>query len=255
MEYIKSRSNPRIKAFTKVRDGLERGIFFVVEGKKLLREVLKSSHEVIEAFVLKGCEEDVVDIVPSDATIHIVTNEVMEKLSVLRSYSSVAALCRISKEKEIKKPVFEYPWIVLDGVQDPANVGVIFRSVEAFGCPLVVLLPGVPSPFHYKVIRASAGSSLRVRCWICREREDFFRTIMKQSLNLWFLEPNSETKLDDVSGFSKAVFLLGNEGHGPLKESIKCNYSTLKIPMKGEVESLNVAVAASILLYWFSINS
>ncbi|MBN2431671.1 MAG: RNA methyltransferase [Acidobacteria bacterium] len=245
---ISSRSNEKVKQFIRVkRNILAHHPWFVVEGEKLLREAAASPHRIVTVFVLQSWESRLGNL-PS-CEIHSVTAEVMQKLTSLRQPTWVVALCRREGTPALPDLLAPTPWLILDGLQDPGNVGTIFRAAEAFGSPPLILLPPSPAPFHEKVIRASAGSVLRVPYWRPADHQQLLDELREREIPLWLLEPAGETALDDVKPGAATAFLVGNEGHGPSPALAAMVQWTIRIPMAAGVDSLNAATAAAILLH------
>lgn len=127
--------------------------------------------------------------------------------------------------------------LALDAVQDPSNLGAIFRSARAFGIDMVLLLPGCADPFHEKAVQAARGTQFQLPFAHCATLPDL--PCFGAALN--------GTPLPSISLPKKYILALGNEGHG-LSPSLEKKCTKISIPIQG-VESLNVAVAAGILLY------
>jgi len=245
---ISSRTNEKIKNYFKVSSNiLANHPWFVVEGEKLIREVSNSPHRICTIFVLQDWEEKVPQL--SNCKVFSVTPDVMKKLTALTKPTWITALCRRESEHETDILLNKTPWIVLDGIQDPGNVGTIFRSIEAFGTLPLILLPSSPHPFHSKVIRASAGSALRVPYWRTPDHSDFLKKLNQQNMTLWALIPDGDMDLSSVPVHGTNAFLIGNEGHGPSPVLSSEIVRTVRVPMAEGVNSLNAATTASILLY------
>jgi len=245
---ISSRSNEKVKQYVRVkRNVLAHHPWFVVEGEKLLREVAASPHCMVTVFVLQTWENRLGHLPACD--IHTVTAEVMQKLTSLQQPTWVAALCRREGAPVMAGLLARSPWLILDGLQDPGNVGTVFRAAEAFGSPPLILLPPSPSPFHEKVIRASAGSVLRVPYWRPADHQQLLDELQQRRMPLWLLEAGGDTPLADLKPGAAAAFLVGNEGHGPSPTLAAVVQRTLRIPMSPGVNSLNAATAAAILLH------
>lgn len=247
-EIIVSRTNQRVKRLIRMRDQASPGQpWFVVEGKKLLQEVINSPHTVAEVYVADDWEDRLPPLAGIPA--FSVTKPVMEKLSLLETPCGVVALCRQAPGPEIVSVLDRGRWLVLDGVQDPGNTGAIIRSVEAFGSPPLVMLPPAPSPFHSKVMRASMGSALRVPCWRPGDSREFLEEAARRGMRLWSLDPRGEVDFQKVTVRDNDVFVIGNEGHG-ISESLRpALFRSVRLPMEAPVESLNAAVCASIILF------
>lgn len=137
--------------------------------------------------------------------------------------------------------------VVLDGIQDPGNAGSIVRSAEAFGATGVLFLKGAVSPHHPKTLRASAGSLFRMPV-IHGLEGDLARAALEQRrLDIYAAVPRGGKLLKDVDLTRRCAILVGSEGHG-VSERLRSAAVDLRIPTTG-VESLNVGVAAGVILY------
>jgi TrmH family RNA methyltransferase len=137
--------------------------------------------------------------------------------------------------------------LVLDAVQDPGNVGTIIRTAAALGADATIALPGTVDFWNAKVVRASMGASFSHRL-IQVTFDELSRFLKDGNIDLWGADAAGET-VDSVQAPARLAVAVGNEGAG-LSSSIRANASRLvSLPISGSVESLNVSVAAGILLY------
>ncbi len=139
--------------------------------------------------------------------------------------------------------------LVLAGIQDPGNVGTLLRSAEAFGATGAVLLPGTASPWNSKCLRASAGSALRLPLLAMRSAADAAELLRKHNIRSIAAVPSDAPALDTLPLLEPAAFWIGSEGAGLSSAELAVCESRVRIPMPGCVESLNAAVAGSLLLY------
>jgi RNA methyltransferase, TrmH family len=138
--------------------------------------------------------------------------------------------------------------VILAGLQDPGNLGTILRSAEAFGATGIVSLPGTVSAWNSKAVRASAGSVFRVPL-LAASADECFAQLKKAKIRILATtvrdaEPANRTDLS-----APLALLIGNEGNGVPREIAERADASITIPCPGPVESLNAAVAASLLLY------
>jgi TrmH family RNA methyltransferase len=150
---------------------------------------------------------------------------------------------------------FDIPWagfsavrscekiVVLDALQDPGNVGTIIRTAEAFGFSAVLLTPGTASPFSPKAVRASMGSCLGM----CMAKADPAR-LKTLPHTIVSLVLQGESVLQPTLFAGEVAICLGQEGAGLSREILEISHKQVSIPMKGPTESLNVAVAAGIVM-------
>lgn len=140
--------------------------------------------------------------------------------------------------------------VVLDAVQDPGNFGTVVRSADAFGAALIAALPGTVDPWNPKVVRSAAGSSLRVP--IVETTLDVLLSHLRASSCALFGADMSGDSVEEVDSTGPVALALGNEGAG-LSEAVRDACDRLvSVPIRGPAESLNVGVAAGILMYLIS---
>lgn len=246
-QWITGRKNPLVqqirRLLTSRREREETGLF-VADGTKLLREAI-AWWPGLDTVVL--CE-DLQAQVPDHVRRIRVSRELMDYLSPMETPQGALFLCRLP-EPEPFRP--QKGLLLLDGIQDPGNLGTILRTADAFGIP-VALLEGCADPFSHKVVRASMGAVFRsppVRAqWdrvlaSCREAEI----------------PIAVTALSDTARDIRQVDLrqmavvIGSEGRGVRPEILEAAHRQLIIPMDPRCESLNAAVAAAIVLWQMKI--
>ena len=138
--------------------------------------------------------------------------------------------------------------IVLDGVQDPGNVGTILRTLDAFEADGLVLLPGCADPFSPKTVRSSMGAVFRRPVWTCTA-ETFAQVLRGSGLRLLGAALRDDTVDARAADYTRAVLAIGSEGRGLSDEVLALCDETVRIPMSPRCESLNAAVAASVLLW------
>ena len=232
---IESVNNERIKEYAKLnskkyRD--ETGLF-IVEGEHLVEEALKYM-EVVEIFSLDGREN----------TTHV-SESVMAKLSDLKTPPKVLAVLK-------KKEVGAAGWnsLVLDNIQDPGNLGTIIRSARAFGIDSIVLSEDSVDEYNSKVIRASEGMMFSTN--IVRTNLRDFILDNKNECDILTTDVNSGEDIREYNSEWPFILIMGNEGNGVRPEIAELADKKIYIPMSEGVESLNVGVAASILMYELS---
>lgn len=229
---IESVNNERIKEFSKLnmkkyRD--ETGMF-IVEGEHLVEEALKYM-EVVEVFSLDGRENTTQ-----------VSESVMSKLSDLKSVPPILA---ILKKKENTIPNGNI--LVLDNIQDPGNLGTIIRSAKAFDFKAIILSDDSVDEYNSKVIRASEGMMFSTN--IVRVNLNDFLLDIKNNYDILTTDVNDGENISDFKSEFDIALIMGNEGNGVRPEIAALADKKIYIPMSDGVESLNVGVAASILMY------
>lgn len=138
--------------------------------------------------------------------------------------------------------------LITAGLQDPGNLGTLIRSAEAFGASGVLALPGTVHVWNAKVLRASAGSAFRVPV-VYERSARVFDALAERRIPVLAAVAGDAVPSTRMNLSGPAAILIGNEGSGLSVELLERAHSRIAVPMPGPVESLNAAVAASILLY------
>lgn len=152
---------------------------------------------------------------------------------------------------EIPEPADALPGgrlLVLDGVQDPGNVGTILRTADAFGADGLVLLPGSADPWAPKTVRSTMGACFRLPV-LCCTLEELTRRLEQEGIPLYATALREDTTDVRDADLSRCAVVIGSEGRGVSREVLDACAQTLKIPMRDRCESLNAAMAASVVLW------
>ena len=138
--------------------------------------------------------------------------------------------------------------LVLDGVQDPGNVGTILRTADAFGADALVLLPGCADPWSPKVVRSTMGACFRLPILTCTLQE-LAELLTEKEIPLYATALREDTQDIRDADLTRAAVVIGSEGRGVSEQVLQACELTLKIPMRERCESLNAAMAAGIVLW------
>jgi TrmH family RNA methyltransferase len=243
---VQSRQNGRVK---QLRTALRRaGELIALEGEHLLLEALRSGIMVETVFVMAGYEDRLEGLeIGPDVEVLSLPSEVFASAVSTESPQPVAALAHAPKfaMDAVFTPAPALV-VVAAGLQDPGNLGTLVRSAEAFGATGMVLLPGTVSLWNAKVLRASSGSAFRLPIVSCEDAE-LLATLRAHEVKLLAAVPRDGTGLLNFRG--AVAILVGNEGAGLSQEWIDAADDRITIPCPGPTESLNAAVAGSVLLY------
>ena len=176
---------------------------------------------------------------------------VLARLSDLESTRSVVGLAGVPAAR-LEDLAGARLVLLLDGLQDPSNVGAILRAAEAFEAGGVILTPGTASPFAPKAFRASAGSALRVPVVKNVLSTGAVSWARARGATLAGADSHDGSGPDALLGIAPLVLAIGSEGHGLSAPVVDALDLRVKIPVSPRVESLNAAVATGILLYALS---
>jgi TrmH family RNA methyltransferase len=224
-----------------------------IEGPNLLAEALRAGLRVTTVFVAQGSEQLLEGLaLPAETEVLLLPRELLNSALATETPQPVAAL--------VEPPAWSWAdvlggadkaaplIVVLAGLQDPGNLGTILRSAEAFGASGVLSLPGTVSEWNPKAVRASAGSVFRLPLLVVSE-EDYFTRLRKASVKIWTTAIRGAELADRIDLAGPVALLIGNEGNGVPQELAAQADGAVTIPCPGPVESLNAAVATSVLLY------
>ena len=247
MERITARKNPLLQQVRKLlssRKERESTGLFVADGTKLLSEAVKWWPGLETVILSDGVEAEI----PGHVRVVSVPKDVMESISPMQTPQGALFLCRLP-EKKVFTP--KPGMVLLDGIQDPGNLGTILRTADALQIP-VALLEGCADPFSHKVVRASMGAVFRnppvQTTW-----EQVKEACAKADI------PVAVTALSDraedirTAALSKMAVVIGSEGQGVRKVILQNAQAELIIPMNENCESLNAAIAAAIVMWQMKI--
>jgi len=243
---VLSRQNSRVKELRAVFQ--HPGEQIALEGEHLLNEALRSRIQLETVFVVAGFE-DRLDALPISEETEILSlpADVFASAVTTESPQPLAALAHA--------PVFSFKdtldrgtplMIVAAGLQDPGNLGTLVRSAEAFGATGCIKLPGTTSQWNPKALRASSGSAFRLPIVDCSV-EAMKSAFREYGVTLLAAVAGEADSIADLRG--PCAMMIGNEGAGLSPELVALADERITIPYPGITESLNAAVAGSILLY------
>jgi len=253
--FVTSRANPRVKQLRAAFNGHARlsGGLVAIEGEHLLSEAMRSGLVFKTIFV--SDRRGVPDWVPKNVELIELTEDVFSSVVDTQSPQGLAALLVPPKWTltDAVSPSTTPLLLVAAGLQDPGNMGTLIRSAEAFGAAAVLTTVGTVSEWNQKALRASAGSVFRVP--VVQVAADNLLVLKSRGVRLMAAvapesEPRSgvvEASIADLGG--ACALMVGNEGAGLAAEWLELADTRITIPMPGQVESLNAAVAGSLLLY------
>lgn len=238
---IESINNEKIKKYTKLlqkkyRD--ETGLY-IVSTDHLVKEALKKDI-VIETFLLNGSENKY-------GKVTYVTEPVMRKLTNLKTLPNVVAIV-----KKVEKETIQGNVIMLDGLQDPGNVGTIIRSAVAFNFKTIIVGKNTVDIYNEKVLRASEGMIYNINI-IKKDLIDIIMDLKLKGYKIIGTKVDNGKLINDIIG-EKYAFIVGNEGNGISEDLLNLCDDYIYIPMNKKCESLNVAIASSIIMYELNKN-
>lgn len=246
-EQINSVKNEYIKQLSRLNtaSGRRESGLFLVEGQKLCMEAIHSDFK-IECLLMTERVAETFDHSTYKGRVLLISEPVAKKLSSMDTPPGIFAVAEQQERCSNEIPRFI---LALDHISDPSNLGAILRSAEAFGVDTVYLSEGCVDFYSPKVIRAAMGSAFRIAV----QKGDLPSYLMQQKQKGYHifgagLDRNFKL-LGDISFAEPSIMIIGNEANGLTNEVMNCCDHGVFIPMLGKNESLNAAVAASIILW------
>ena len=242
-EKILSRKNPLLqqvkKLLTSKKERENTGLF-VADGTKLLEEAVKYYPGLETVILSEGVEAQV----PAHVRQVRIPEDVMASISPMETPQGALFLCRLPEKTAFRpKPGM----LLLDGIQDPGNVGTILRTADALQVP-VVLLEGCADPYSHKVVRSSMGAVFRTPV-IQSTWSEAKAACERASIPVGVTALSDRAKDLRQSDLGQMAVVIGSEGRGVRKEILESADAELIIPMNPHCESLNAAIAASIVMW------
>ncbi len=268
MVYLTSVTNDRIKDIAKLMKSSkrrkERGVF-IAEGLRLVSEVPADRLEELyieETFYEKqeaadGFDERLkalMEAAEEKGMCFKISDAVMNKLSDTETPQGILAVVKTEaadiesltgqEAADGEKPFI----IVMDGLQDPGNMGTIIRTAEGAGVTGILISNDSVDPYSPKVVRSTMGAVFRMKICVSRDLAGDIGKLKEQGITVFGTHLSGKEFYDeDFTG--AAAFLIGNEGRGLKDEIAETADRLLRIPMKGNVESLNAGVSAAVVMY------
>ena len=232
-----STDNLKIKSIKKLytKKYREEANLFIVEGEHLVEEANKNNM-LEEVLILDGYDYEYQNK-------NYVSLNVMKYISELDCAPSIIGVCKKLNERELGNRI-----LVLDDIQDPGNLGTIIRSGVAFNVDTIVLSKNCVDMYNSKVIRATQGMIFSINI-IERDLDLFIPELKSNGYKLYGTKVDNGKNIKEVEKNVKTCIIMGNEGKGVRKSILDMCDEYIYIGMNASCESLNVAVATSIILY------
>jgi len=248
MEAITSTRNPRVRELaqlTRARIRRERGLH-LVEGPHAVAEALAAG--VVRELLLAPGGATALGGRP-DVPVTEVSAAVLERLADTRTPQGVLAVAVTSTVTPLAA-LAGFLTLVLDNVADPGNAGTVLRTADAAGATGVVVLSGSVDVFGPKALRAAAGSTYHLPVAVDVAADELLEAAGARGVLLLGLDAAGDLDvLADELPAGALALVLGNEAHGLSPAVARCLHGTVRVPIRGHAESLNVSAAAAVALY------
>lgn len=271
MSKIISKSNEKVKYIKSLNEKKFRQRYgtFYIEGIKVVEEILNSKKAVDIMFIAYS-DELLRSSNGGDRILQLlqkrwnefesinVDKKIFEYVTDTKTPQGVLAVLKKNTLKSSEIKVRDLGnIIVLDKIQDLGNLGTIIRTADAFNIKDIVCVEGIADIFSPKVIRSTMGSIVRENIVYCNESEidEFFKKLKQNNYTIYSTVLEKSSYIEDVTFNSKSVFIFGNEANGVSKNIKEMSDINIKVDMSSNTDSLNVSVAAGIVMYKQYIDS
>lgn len=242
MEHITSLKNPKVTAWKALKDrkGRRESGCFLVEGRKMVEEALASAFDVETVLVQEGVS------FPDGLTMPVyeLPAHVLAAVCDTKTPQGIAAVVRMKEQSALGKHI-----VVLDGVQDPGNVGTIIRTADAAGLNGVLLSNQCADVFSPKVLRATMGSIFRMNLRTTDDLPGELTKLREKGYSILSSQLDGTPFYERQDVAERFALIIGNEGNGVSEQVQQTATHRVRLPMRGGAESLNAAIAAAIMMY------
>lgn len=245
MEHITSRHNPlmghirRLAGSAAYRRATGE---FLCDSPKLLQEALLWQAEITAVVTISPLPR-----LPEHIRQVQVPEDVMASISPVKTPQGVLFTCRLP-QLPLPQTLTGRRYVLLDGVQDPGNVGTILRTLDAFDADGLLLTGGCADPYGWKAVRSSMGAVFR-RPIYSGTPEELAALLRRSGLPLYGAALREDTVDARQADYTRCTLAIGSEGRGLSREVLDLCDQTIRIPMSDRCESLNAAIAAAVLLW------
>lgn len=254
MQVITSKDNDLIKDIKKLKEKKYRDISkkYVVEGIKLVGEAIQEKADIEHIVICDDCVKDnffdkklMYEIAKLNCV--YVTSKVFSSITDVTNPQGILAVIK-RPEKDPKINYNEDIIVVLDGIQDPGNLGTILRTVDSANLKQIVVSNETADAYNSKVVRSTMGAIYRVNIIKSEDLIKDLANMKKHGFEVVVTSLDTEDSVYDIE-YMKKVIVIGNEANGVSKEVQDLADKKVKIPMLGKTESLNASVATGIMVY------
>ena len=254
MQVITSKDNDLIKNIKKLKEKKYRDATgkYIIEGIKLIEEAIHEKAEIENVVICEDCMKDgsidkklMYEIAKLNCI--YVASKVFSVITDVSNPQGILAVIK-RNDKNSKINYNEDAIIVLDGIQDPGNLGTILRTVDSANLKQIVLSKETADVFNSKVVRSTMGAIFRVNVIECENLKETLKELQSKDYKVMTTSLKAKKSIYEVD-YKKKIIVIGNEANGVSKEILNLADEKVIIPMLGKTESLNASVATGVILY------
>lgn len=243
---ITSKDNELIKHVKKLKEKKYRDEFgeYIIEGIKIIEEAIAEKAKIKKIIICKDREYK--SLANSSYDFVYVDERVFSSISDVTNPQGVMAIVEKSDDKQID--FSEDTFLILDNIQDPGNMGTIIRTCDSLNMKQIIVSKGSADVYNPKVVRSTMGAIFRVRVIEQNDLVETIKEMKKHNIKVYATDLKTDKSIYNIS-YEKSAIVIGNEANGVSSEVLNECTEKIKIPMLGKTESLNAAIATSIILY------
>ncbi len=253
MQVITSKDNEIVKEIKKLKEKKYRDQQqkYIIEGIKLVKEAIAENAIIDRIVVCEDCANNgtidktlLYEIAKFDCI--YVSEKVFSSITEVNTPQGILAVIERKENNEISYD--EDIIVVLDGIQDPGNLGTILRTLDSVNLKQIIISENTADPYNPKVVRSTMGAIFRINIIRSNDLISTLKEVKKNKFKLMITSLDAEKNIYEAD-YKKKALVIGNEANGVSKEVQELADEKIIIPMLGKTESLNAAVATSIVLY------
>lgn len=252
---ITSKDNETIKHIKKLKEKKYREEYheFIIEGAKMIEEAINENANIKSIIICDDCKTQ--SAIPNELMYEIAKKNciyVDQKIfSTITDVINPQGIMAVVEKPDNKTQEIDYTqdvFLILDNIQDPGNIGTILRTADSLDIKQIIVSKGTADVYNLKVVRSTMGAIFRVKVI---EQEDLTKVIKemkKHKIEVCATDLRTDKSIYDID-YNKTAIVIGNEANGVSEKVLEEASIRIKIPMIGKTESLNAAVATSVILY------
>ena len=253
IDYIQSKDNKTIKHIISLQQRKYRQKFgeYTVEGIRAVTDLGKKGF-LRSILIRESKRNELEPLVQNDfsiSSVYVVQDPIFDKIEHSVNGQGILGIAKKCINELYSFIVEDGLYVALDGVQDPGNLGTIIRTAVAAGAKGIFLLKGTVDPYNEKCVRSTMSALCNIPIFEDITLSEFYDFIKDNSIKTYVTSLDNAKPYHTISYAKRTMVILGNEGNGVSKEIIEMCDQAITIPMYGDIESLNVSIAAALCMY------
>ena len=252
---ITSKDNETIKHIKKLKEKKYREEYheFIIEGAKMIEEAINENANIKSIIVCDDCKTQ--SAIPNELMYEIakknciyVDQKIFSTITDVINPQGIMAVVEKSDNKAQEIDYTQDVYLILDNIQDPGNIGTILRTADSLDIKQIIVSKGTADVYNLKVVRSTMGAIFRVKVIEVEDLTKVIKEMKKRKIEVCATDLRTDKSIYDID-YNKTAIIIGNEANGVSEKVLEESSTRIKIPMLGKTESLNAAVATSVILY------